>query len=162
MAGLSVGGARRGRQRGSKGFDASFRRTRYGYPSTSDRLAMQASSSRRARSRVVGSKLTHNATLGYISRGTARRSGLDDPGWTRYVPLALAALLLVGVLAGIGYAGHGENLGKLMGAFKGAELAAPATQIVQGAQAQTGVASSRAIVAAAGTYADTQAEQGSQ
>ena len=142
--------------RAASTWDDSFKRTRYGYPSTSARLAMQARSSRRARNRVVGSKLTHNATLGYISRGSARRHGLDDAGWSRYVPVAIAALALVGVLAGIGYMGHGESLGRLMGAFKGAELAGSATEVVLGAQNQTGVASSRAIVAASNAYADAQ------
>lgn len=148
------GRSRRGRR---PGWDDSFKRTRYGYPSTSARLAMQAASSRRARNRVVGSKLTHNATLGYISRGTARRSGLDDPGWTRYLPIAIAGLVLIGILAGIGYAGHGENLGKFMGMFRRESLASSATGVVRGAQGQTGVASSRAIVAAASSYADAQA-----
>lgn len=145
--------------KGAAGWDDSFKPTRYGYPSASARLAMQASSSRRARNRVVGSKLTHNATLGYISRGTARRSGLDDPGWTRYLPVAIATVLLVGILAGVGYAGHGENLGRFMDMFHGASLAAPATGVVDGAQSQTGVASSRAIVAAASVYADAQKAQ---
>ena len=36
---------------------------------------MQAESSLRGRKRVVGSKLKHDGTLGYISRGAARRSG---------------------------------------------------------------------------------------
>lgn len=148
--------------KGSAGWDDSFKRTRYGYPSTSARLAMQASASRRARNRVVGSKLTHNATLGYISRGAALRSGLDDPGWTRYLPVAIAGAILVAVLAGVGYAGHGENLSRFVGMFRGASLAAPATEIVSGAQSQTGVASSRAIVAAASTYADAQKEQKDQ
>ena len=169
MAGRSSGGkARRGRTgaptgaksrtwgRSASTWDDSFKRTAYGYPSASARLAMQANSSRRARNRVVGSKLTHNATLGYISRGTARRRGLDDPGWTRYVPLALAAVLLVGLLAGIGYASHGENLGKFMGVFRHVALSAPATEVVAGAESQTGVASSRAIVAASNAYADAQ------
>ena len=145
--------------KGASGWDDSFKRTRFGYPSTSARLAMQASASRRARNRVVGSKLTHNASLGYISRGKARRSGLDDPGWTRYLPLAIAALILVGVLAGIGYAGHGENLSRFMGMFRRASISAPATALVTGSQSQIGVASSRAIVAASNAYEDVQKAQ---
>ena len=121
---------------------------------------MQAQASRRARNRVVGSKLTHNATLGYISRGSARRHGLDSPGWTRYLPIAIAAILLVAALAGLGYAGHGENLGKVMGAFKSPSLASATTQVVAGAEAQTGVASSRAVVAAASAYAEQQGDSG--
>lgn len=154
--GASAGARSRTWGRSASTWDDSFKRTAYGYPSASARLAMQASSSRRARNRVVGSKLTHNATLGYISRGTARRRGLDDPGWTRYVPLALAALLLVGLLAGIGYASHGENLGKFMDVFGHAALSTPSTEVVAGAESQTGVASSRAIVAASNAYADAQ------
>ena len=38
---------------------------------------MQAESSLWDRKRVVGSKLKHDGTLGYISRGAARRSGLN-------------------------------------------------------------------------------------
>lgn len=155
-AGVSTRAKSRTWGRAASTWDDSFKRTRYGYPSASARLAMQARTSRRARNRVVGSKLTHNATLGYISRGSARRHGLDDAGWSRYVPVVIVALVLVGALAGIGYMGHGESLGRLMGAFKGAELASPATEVVLGAQNQTGVASSRAIVAASNAYADAQ------
>ena len=61
----------------ASGFDGSFKRTKYGYPSASARLAMQAESSLWSRKRVVGSKLKHDGTLGYISRGAARRSGLN-------------------------------------------------------------------------------------
>ena len=142
--------------KGASGFDGSFSRTKFGYPSASARLGMQAQTSRKARNRVVGSKLTHNATLGYISRGTARRHGLDNPGWTRYLPAIVAAVILVAALAGLGYAGHGESLGKLMGAFKAPSLASATTQVTQGAESQTGVASSRAVVAAASAYADSQ------
>lgn len=138
------------------GWDDSFKRTRYGYPSASARLGMQAQASRRARNRVVGSKLTHNATLGYISRGSARRHGLDNPGWTRYLPFALVAVALVAALAGIGYLGHGESLGKMMSAFKAPSLSARAAQVKKGAEAQVGVASSRAVVAAANAYAEAQ------
>ena len=53
----------------ASGFDGSFKRTKYGYPSASARLAMQAESSLWGRKRVVGSKLKHDGTLGYISRG---------------------------------------------------------------------------------------------
>ena len=48
---------------------------------------MQAESSLWGRKRVVGSKLKHDGTLGYISRGAARRSGLNPAGWHRYVPI---------------------------------------------------------------------------
>ena len=59
---------------------------------------MQAESSLWGRKHVVGSRLKHDGTLGFISRGAARRSGLNPAGWHRYVPIALAAL---------GYAGGG-------------------------------------------------------
>lgn len=138
------------------GWDDSFKRTSYGYPSASARLGMQAQASRRARNRVVGSKLTHNATLGYISRGSARRHGLDNPGWTRYLPFAVAAVALVAALAGIGYLGHGESLGNMMAAFKAPSMGAQTEQVKEGAEAQVGVASSRAVVAAANAYAEAQ------
>ena len=59
----------------ASGFDGSFKRTKYGYPSASARLAMQAESSLWGRKRVVGSKLKHDGTLGYISRGAAAAAG---------------------------------------------------------------------------------------
>lgn len=63
----------------ASGFDGSFKRTRYGYPSASARLAMQAESSLWGRKHVVGSRLKHDGTLGFISRGAParyRRGGL--------------------------------------------------------------------------------------
>lgn len=79
----------------ASGFDGSFKRTKYGYPSASCRLAMQAESSLLGRKRVVGSKLKHDGTLGYISRGAARRSGLNPAGWHRYVPIVAAVAVIV-------------------------------------------------------------------
>lgn len=79
----------------ASGFDGSFKRTKYGYPSASARLAMQAESSLWGRKRVVGSKLKHDGTLGYISRGAARRSGLNPAGWHRYVPIVAAVAVIV-------------------------------------------------------------------
>lgn len=94
----------------ASGFDGSFKRTKYGYPSASARLAMQAESSLWGRKRVVGSKLKHDGTLGYISRGAARRSGLNPAGWHRYVPIAVVVAVIVIALAALGYAGGGANL----------------------------------------------------
>ena len=94
----------------ASGFDGSFKRTKYGYPSASARLAMQAESSLWGRKRVVGSKLKHDGTLGYISRGAARRSGLNPAGWHRYVPIVAAVAVIVIALAALGYAGGGANL----------------------------------------------------
>lgn len=86
----------------ASGFDGSFKRTKYGYPSASARLAMQAESSLWGRKRVVGSKLKHDGTLGYISRGAARRSGLNPAGWHRYVPIVAAVAVIVIALAALG------------------------------------------------------------
>lgn len=86
----------------TSGFDGSFKRTKYGYPSASARLAMQAESSLRGRKRVVGSKLKHDGTLGYISRGAARRSGLNPAGWHRYVPIVAVVAAIVIALAALG------------------------------------------------------------
>lgn len=86
----------------ASGFDGSFKRTKYGYPSASARLAMQAESSLWGRRRVVGSKLKHDGTLGYISRGAARRSGLNPAGWHRYVPIAVVVAVIVIALAALG------------------------------------------------------------
>ena len=135
----------------ASGFDGSFKRTKYGYPSASTRLAMQAESSLWGRKRVVGSKLKHDGTLGYISRGAARRSGLNPAGWHRYVPIVAVAAL--------GYAGGGANLDAV---FKSPELAHAGTEVVEGAQTQTGVAPQRGIVAAASTIADAQKDEDEQ
>ena len=123
----------------ASGFDGSFKRTKYGYPSASARLAMQAESSLWGRRRVVGSKLKHDGTLGYISRGAARRSGLNPAGWHRYVPIVVVAAM-----------------------FKSPELAHAGTELVEGAQDQTGVAPQRGMVAAAATIADAQKGEGEQ
>ena len=140
----------------ASGFDGSLKRTKYGYPSASARLAMQAESSLRGRKRVVGSKLKHDGTLGYISRGAARRSGLNPAGWHRYVPIAVVVAVIVIALAALGYAGGGANLDAVFAVFKTPELAHAGTELVEGAQAQTGVAPQRGIVAAAATITDAQ------
>lgn len=143
----------------ASGFDGSFKRTKYGYPSASARLAMQAESSLWGRKRVVGSKLKHDGTLGYISRGAARRSGLNPAGWHRYVPIAVVVAVIVIALAALGYAGGGANLDAM---FKSPELAHAGTEVVEGAQTQTGVAPQRGIVAVATTIADAQKDEGEQ
>ena len=120
---------------------------------------MQAESSLWDRKRVVGSKLKHDGTLGYISRGAARRSGLNPAGWHRYVPIAVVVAVIVIALAALGYAGDGANLDAM---FKSPELAHAGTEIVEGAQTQTGVAPQRGIVAAASTIADAQKGEGEQ
>lgn len=113
---------------------------------------MQAESSLWVRKRVVGSKLKHDGTLGFISRGAARRSGLNPAGWHRYVPIAV-------VVAALGYAGGGADLSAMFGS---AELAHAGTELVEGAQAQTGVAPQRGIVAAVSTIADAQKDEDEQ
>ena len=143
----------------ASGFDGSFKRTKYGYPSTSARLAMQAESSLWGRKRVVGSKLKHDGTLGYISRGAARRSGLNPAGWHRYVPIAVVVAVIVIALAALGYAGGGANLDAM---FKSPELAHAGTEVVEGVQTQTGIAPQRGIVAAATAIADAQKDEGEQ
>lgn len=143
----------------ASGFDGSFKRTKYGYPSASARLAIQAESSLWGRKRVVGSKLKHDGTLGYISRGAARRSGLNPAGWHRYVPIAVVVAVVVVALAALGYAGGGANLDAM---FKSPELAHAGTEVVEGAQTQAGVAPQRAIVAAATAIADAQKDEDEQ
>ena len=120
---------------------------------------MQAESSLRGRRRVVGSKLKHDGTLGYISRGAARRSGLNPAGWHRYVPIVVVAAIIVIALAALGYAGGGANLDAV---FKSPELAYAGIEVVEGAQAQTGVAPQRGMVAVAATIADAQKDEGGQ
>lgn len=120
---------------------------------------MQAESSLWGRKRVVGSKLKHDGTLGYISRGAARRSGLNPAGWHRYVPVAVIIAVIVIALAALGYAGGGANLGAM---FKSPELTHEGTEIIEGAQAQTGIAPQRGIVAAAATIADAQKDDDEQ
>ena len=143
----------------ASGFDGSFKRTKYGYPSASARLAMQAESSLWGRKRVVGSKLKHDGTLGYISRGAARRSGLNPAGWHRYVPIVAVVAAIIIALAALGYAGGGANLDAM---FKSPELAHAGIEVVEGAQVQTGVAPQRGIVAAASTIADAQKDEDEQ
>ena len=120
---------------------------------------MQAESSLWGRKRVVGSKLKHDGTLGYISRGAARRSGLNPAGWHRYVPIVVVAAVIVIALAELGYAGGGASLGAM---FKSAELAHAGTELVEGAQDQTGVAPQRGMVAVAATIADAQKDDDEQ
>lgn len=120
---------------------------------------MQAESSLWGRKRVVGSKLKHDGTLGYISRGAARRSGLNPAGWHRYVPVAVIIAVIVIALAALGYAGGGANLGAM---FKSPELTHEGTEVIEGAQAQTGIAPQRGIVAAAATIADAQKDEDEQ
>ena len=120
---------------------------------------MQAESSLWGRKCVVGSKLKHDGTLGYISRGAARRSGLNPAGWHRYVPIAVVIAVIIIALAALGYAGGGANLDAV---FKSPELAHAGTEIVEGAQTQTGVAPQRGIVAAASTIADAQKDEDEQ
>ena len=120
---------------------------------------MQAESSLWGRKRVVGSKLKHDGTLGYISRGAARRSGLNPAGWHRYVPIAVVVAVIVIALAALGYAGGGANLGAM---FKSPELAHAGAEVVEGAQAQMGIAPQRGIVAAAATIADAQKDESEQ
>lgn len=120
---------------------------------------MQAESSLWDRKRVVGSKLKHDGTLGYISRGAARRSGLNPAGWHRYVPIVAVVAAIVIALAALGYAGGGANLDAM---FKSPELAHAGIEVVEGAQVQMGVAPQRGIVAAASTIADAQKDEGEQ
>ena len=120
---------------------------------------MQAESSLWGRKRVVGSKLKHDGTLGYISRGAARRSGLNPAGWHRYVPIAVVVAVIVIALAALGYAGGGANLDAM---FKSPELAHAGTEVVEGVQTQTGVAPQRGIVAVASTIADAQKDEDEQ
>lgn len=120
---------------------------------------MQAESSLWVRKRVVGSKLKHDGTLGFISRGAARRSGLNPAGWHRYVPIVVVAAIVAIALAALGYAGGGADLSAMFGS---AELAHAGTELVEGAQAQTGVAPQRGIVAAVSTIVDAQKDEDEQ
>ena len=65
--------------------------------------------------------------------------------------------MIVIALAALGYAGGGANLDAV---FKSPELAHAGTEVVEGAQTQTGVAPQRGIVAAASTIADAQKDEG--
>ena len=69
------------------------------------------------------------------------------------MPIAVVVAVVVIALAALGYAGGGVDLSAM---FKSAELAHAGTELVEGAQAQTGVAPQRGIVAAAATIADAQ------
>lgn len=85
-------------------------RPAYGFPSVSARLEMQQRS-HRAHNQVVGTKLRHDGSLGYITRGrgvhfggghnrAARRAATS---LKRTVALVAAVVVLVGALAWVGY-----------------------------------------------------------
>ncbi len=86
------------------------KRTRYGYPTVSERLARQARRMGPRRNRVIGSTVQHNGSLGYISRGPfrgGRRQRALRAQAARVLPLALVVLVVVAGVAGIGYAVQG-------------------------------------------------------
>ena len=74
------------------------------------------------------------------------------------MPIVVVAAIIVIALAALGYAGDGASLGAM---FKSPELAHAGTELVEGAQDQTGVAPQRGTVAAA-TIADAQKDEGGQ
>lgn len=75
------------------------------------------------------------------------------------MPIVVVAAIIVIALAALGYAGDGASLGAM---FKSPELAHAGTELVEGAQDQTGVAPQRGMVAAAATIADAQKDEGGQ
>lgn len=75
------------------------------------------------------------------------------------MPIAVVAVVVIIALAALGYAGGGASLGAM---FKSSELAHAGTELVEGAQGQTGVAPQRGMVAVAATIADAQKDDGEQ
>ena len=75
------------------------------------------------------------------------------------MPIVVVAAIIVIALAALGYAGGGANLDAV---FKSPELAHAGIEVVEGAQAQTGVAPQRGMVAVAATIADAQKDEGGQ
>ena len=75
------------------------------------------------------------------------------------MPIVVVAAIIVIALATLGYVGGGASLGAML---KSPELAHAGIEVVEGAQAQTGVAPQRGMVAVAATIADAQKDEGGQ
>lgn len=88
-------------------------RTAFGYPSVSARLGMQRHR-HRSRNQVIGTKLKHDGSLGYISRGRAGRRGSHHDRAARRIRatmrrafgIAAAVIVLTCALAWIGIQAH--------------------------------------------------------
>ena len=88
-------------------------RTAFGYPSVSARLGMQQRR-RRGRNQVIGTKLRHDGSLGYISRGRAGRRGNHHDRAARRTRatmqkafgIAAVVIILTCALAWIGIQAH--------------------------------------------------------
>lgn len=103
-------------------------RPAFGYPSVSARLEMQQRRNR-GRNQVIGTKLKHDGSLGYISRGRAGRRGNHHDRAARRTRatlrrafcVAAAVIVLVCALAWIGIA---TSAGSWNRAFEQPALAA--------------------------------------
>lgn len=90
---------------------ARVNRTRFGYPTVSERLAKSAGRVAPHRRSVVGSTVQHNGSLGYIGRGPFGRGSSQRraarAGLLKVAPYALGAVVAVALLWGIGSAVQG-------------------------------------------------------
>lgn len=83
------------------------KRTEFGYPSVGARLGMRQSKAFVGRDRVIGTRLTHNGSLGYIDHGRYRgnrRRRSQRTELRHFIPRILALVLIVVALAALGYA----------------------------------------------------------
>lgn len=90
---------------------ARVNRTRFGYPTVSERLAKSAGRVAPHRRSVVGSTVQHNGSLGYIGRGPFGRGSSQrraaQAGLLKVAPYALGVVVAVALLWGIGSAVQG-------------------------------------------------------
>lgn len=95
-------------------------RTAFGYPSVSARLGMQQRR-RRGRNQVIGTKLRHDGSLGYISRGRAGRRGNHHDRAARRTRAAMqkafgiaaVVIVLTCALAWIGIQAHAGSANRI-------------------------------------------------
>lgn len=101
--------------------------------------------------------MERSATLAVALLAVA--ASIPQAGIATFRSIAVVVAVIVIALAALGYAGDGASLGAM---FKSPELAHAGTELVEGAQDQTGVAPQRGMVAAAATIADAQKDEGGQ
>lgn len=149
--------ARKSRPRGDV---HRVQRRHYGFPSVGSRLAMRRHSVFGARDRVIGSRLTHNGSLGYIHRGRyagSRRQRAARASVLHYLPRVLAALAIVVALGTLGYAVQSG-----WGPFGATEEPPRIMRLVDGAQKRSVMPVEHARRAALGAARAAQAAQETQ
>lgn len=103
-------------------------RPAFGYPSVSARLEMQQRKSR-GRNRVIGTKLRHDGSLGYISRGRVGRAGNHHDRAARHSRAVMqrafiVAAVVVVVVCGLAWIGVQSSSGVWKHRFEQPQLVA--------------------------------------